>query len=119
MRRRELLITSKVSLARVCGSVALLLTATFNGGVKLSKEDLKFAVNLWEETINPACIKFQEKMGKPAEAMREAIAGVIARRVNHNSRWNTWQKVWWKENGKGLTDDHGDVLRSKLVTPYI
>jgi hypothetical protein len=99
--------------------VALLVTETLNGGVKLSKEDLEVAVKLWEDTINPACIEFQKRTGKPAEAMREAIAGVIARRVNHNSRWNTWQKVWWKKKGKGLTDGHNDALGSKFELPPI
>ena len=98
--------------------MALLVTETFNGGVKLSKEDLQVTVRLWEETINPACMEFQEKTGKPAEAMRKAITGVITRHVNHNSWWNTWQKVWWKAKGNELTDGHDDVLRSKFVTPY-
>ena len=118
MGRMKLQIISKVSLTRVRGSMALLVTETFNGGVKLSKEDLQVAVRLWEENINPACMEFQQKTGKPTEAMREAIASVIARRVNHNSRWNTWQKVWWKAKGNELTDGHDDALRSKFVTPY-
>jgi hypothetical protein len=109
--RRETLITSKVSLTRVC---VLLVTETLNRGVKLSKEDLQVATKLWDEVINPTCIEFEKRTGKPAEAMREAIAGVIARRVNQRSSWNAWQSIWWKR----LPKVHDKGFRSKSVTPY-
>lgn len=80
----------------------------------MSKEDLKFATDLWEDVINPACTKFEEETGKPAEAMREAIAGVIARHVRQNNNWNIWQKVWWKQHAK----NYDGTVWSKFVTSY-
>jgi len=80
--------------------------------VKLTQEDLQVAVDLWDEVINPKCIEFEKRTGKPAEAMREAIAGVIARRVNQGSGWNAWQKIWWKK----LPKVHDKGLRSTSVT---
>lgn len=77
--------------------VAFLVTETFDRGVKLSKDDLKVATELWDNVINPACIQFEKQTGKPAEAMREAIAGVIVNRVNQHNSWNAWQKLWWKK----------------------
>jgi len=82
--------------------------------VKLSKEDLQIATSLWDEVINPTCIEFEKKTGKPAQAMREAIAGVIARRVNQSSSWNAWQKIWWKRFHKIYDGE----CRSKFVTSY-
>jgi hypothetical protein len=91
--------------------VAFLVAETFDLGTNLSKDDLKFATDLWDDVINPACIAFEEKTGKPAEAMREAIAGVIARHVRQHNTWNMWQKVWWKRHPK-IHDG------SKFVTSY-
>jgi hypothetical protein len=82
--------------------------------VKLSEEDLKVATDLWENTINPACIAFEKHTKKPAEAMREAIAGVIARRVNQPSTWNSWQKIWWTRLGR----IHDKELRSKCPVSH-
>jgi hypothetical protein len=109
--RRETPITSKVCLMCVC---VFLVTETLNRGVKLSKEDLQVTTDLWENTINPACIEFERQMGKPAEAMRKALAGIIAQCVNQPSSWNTWQKVWWNRFPKV----HDKGLRSKSVTSY-
>jgi hypothetical protein len=72
------------------------------------------ATDLWDNTINPACIDFEKRTGKPAEAMREAIAGVIARRVNQRSIWNAWQRVWWKR----LPNIHDKGLRSKRLPSH-
>lgn len=80
----------------------------------MSKEDLQFATDLWDDVINPTCIKFEKETGKPAEAMREAIAGVITRHVRQNNNWNIWQKVWWKRHSK----DYDGALRSTFVTSY-
>jgi len=82
--------------------------------VKLSKEDLQVAIDLWDKVINPTCIDFEKRTGKPAEAMREAIAGVMARRVNQGSSWNAWQKQWWKRFPK-VPDKK---LRSKPATSH-
>ena len=90
------------------------MTETFDGGVKLSKEDLQFANKLWNETLNPACIEFEKRTGKPAEAMREAIIGVSTRRVNQHSSWNTWQKLWWQR----LPKVHDKEYRGKFATSY-
>ena len=73
--------------------MALLITETFDGGVKLSKEDLQLANKLWAETLNSASIEFQKQMGKPAEAMCKAITAASMRHVNQHSSWNTWQKI--------------------------
>ena len=104
-------ITSNISFVCVCGFSH---TETFNGGVKLSKEDLEFANELWNETINPACIDFERHMGKPTEAMCEAITGVIMRHVNQHSSWNAWQKVWWQRLPK-VTDEE---YWGKSITSY-
>lgn len=93
-------------------SVAILTTETLNGGVKLSKEDLQVATDLWSKTINPTCIEFEKRTGKPAEAMREAITGVIARRATRHSGWNAWQKVWWQR----LPKIQNKKFRGKSVT---
>jgi len=94
--------------------VAFLVTETFDQGTNLSKDDLQVATDLWDNVINPACMKFQEETGKPAEAMREAIAGVIARQVRQNNTWNIWQKIWWKRRPKVFDG----TLQSKFVTSY-
>lgn len=91
-----------------------IITETFDRGVDLTKEDLQIANDLWDEVINPKCVEFEKRTGKPAEAMREAIAGVIARRVNQPSSWNAWQKLWWRR----LPGDHAKADRSTSVTFY-
>jgi len=78
---RKTPITSKVSLVHVC-VWSLLVTETLDRGVKLSKEDCQVTTDLWDKVINPACIEFEKRTGKPTEAMREAIARVITRRMN-------------------------------------
>lgn len=93
--------------------MAFLITETFDRGVKLNKDDLQFANALWDDVINPACLQFAERTGKPAEAMREAIAGVIASRVNQHNSWNAWQKLWWKKHTKV-----DKALRRKSVISY-
>ena len=94
--------------------MAFLVTEIFDQGTKLSKEDLQFATDLWDNVINPACIEFEERTGKPAEAMREAIAGVIARQVHQHNSWNAWQKLWWQRHPKdGVYDG---ALQRKSVT---
>ena len=80
--------------------------------MKLTKDDLQVATDLWDNVINPTCIEFEKRTGKPAEAMREAIAGVIARRVHQCGSWNTWQKIWWKR----LPKVHDKALWSKFIT---
>ena len=80
----------------------------------LTKEDLQFANNLWDNVINPHCVEFEKKTGKPAEAMREAIAGVITRRVNQRSSWNAWQRLWWKR----LPENHDNADWSVSVAFY-
>jgi hypothetical protein len=107
--RRKTPITSKVGLMHVC---VLLVTETLNLGVELSKEDLQVATKLWDEVINPTCIEFEERMGKPTQAMHKAIARVIARHANQGSSWNAWQRIWWKKVPKV----HDKGLRSKSVT---
>jgi hypothetical protein len=82
--------------------------------VNLSKEDLQVATDLWDKVINPACLDFQKRTGKPAEAMREAIARVIARRVNHHSSWNAFQKVWWNKQ----PTVHDKELQSECLTSH-
>jgi len=82
--------------------------------VKLSKEDRQVTTNLWDNVINPACIEFEKWMGKPAEAMHEAIAGVITRRMNQRSSWNVWQKIWWNR----LPELHDQAYQSKSATLY-
>ena len=94
--------------------MALLVTETFDGGVKLSKEDLQLANKLWAETINSASIEFQKQTGKPAEVMREAITAASTRRVNQHSSWNTWQKIWWQR----LPKVHNKEYWGKCVTSY-
>ena len=93
-------------------SVPLLVTDTLDRGVKLSKEDLQTATDLWDQVINPACIDFEKWTGKPADAMRKAILGVIKKRVNQGSSWNAWQKIWWKTHPKV----HDSEAQSKSVT---
>jgi len=110
---RKTPVTSKVSLVRV-RVWSLLVTETLDRGVKLSKEDRQVATDLWDNVINPACIEFEKRTGKPAEAMREAIAGVITRRVNRRSSWNAWQKIWWNR----LPELHDQAYRSKSATLY-
>ena len=70
-------------------SVAILITGTFDGGVKLSKEDLQVATDLWSKNTNSTCIHFEKQIGKPAEAMHEAvheaITGVIARHATQHN----------------------------------
>ena len=95
-------------------SVASLVTETVDRGVDLSEDELQAANKLWDEVINPACIEFEEKTRKPAEAMREALAGVIARRVNQRSSWNAWQKLWWRR----LPEGHDKADQGKSVTSY-
>ena len=80
--------------------------------MELTKEDLQCASDLWDEVINPRCLEFEERTGKPAQAMREAIAGVVARRVNQRSSWNAWQSIWWKN----IPEDHAKEDRGKDVT---
>src|SRR5258706_985390 len=109
LRGRKPPVKSKVSFAHVQG---LNHTETFTLGGNLSKEDLEVATDLWDNTINPACIAFEERTGKPAEAMREAIAGVIARRTNRPSNWNSWQRIWWHR----LPKVNDKTFRSKTVT---
>jgi len=64
-------------------------------GVKLDQSDLKRVADLWEDAVNPACLKFEAETGKPAEALREAIAAGFERRVKKFHRWNAWERVWW------------------------
>jgi len=66
-------------------------------GVKLDKEDLHRVNGLWQNIINPACIKWEQETGKPAEAYREAVAGVFDRQVTKFNAWNAWQRIWWHE----------------------
>jgi len=82
--------------------------------VKLSKEDCQVTTDLWDNVINPTCIEFEKWTGKPAEAMHEAIAGVITRHVNQQSSWNAWQKIWWNR----LPKLHDQAYRSKSATLY-
>ena len=63
--------------------------------VELDQSDLKRVADLWNDVINPACLQFEKDTGKPAEAMREAIAGGFERRVKTFHRWNAWQRIWW------------------------
>jgi hypothetical protein len=85
-----------------------------NQGVNLTKEDLQVATDLWDKVINPACMDFQKRTGKPAKVMHEAIAGVIARRVNHHSSWNAFQKVWWNKH----PTVHDKELQSECLTSH-
>ncbi len=95
--------------------VAFLVTETFyHQGTTLSKDDHQIAIDLWDNVINPACLEFEEKTGKPAEAMREAIAGVIAKQVRQRSSWNAWQKLWWQRHPKV----YDGSLWSKSATSY-
>src|SRR5258708_7388939 len=64
-------------------------------GVKLDESDLKCVADLWEDVINPACIKFAEDTRKPAEAFREAIVMGFERHVKKFHWWNTWERIWW------------------------
>ena len=96
----------------MCVCVLTHYTETHSQGAKLSKEDLQITADLWDNVINPACIKFEKETGKPAEALREAIAGVSARHVSQDSSWNMWQKVWWRKEPK-VKDT---ALRSKSVS---
>jgi len=73
--------------------------------VKLSKEERQIAIDLWNDVINPKCLEFAEQTGKPADAMREAITGVIARRTNQPGAWNAWQKYWWKTHPKANDEE--------------
>lgn len=66
-------------------------------GVKLDKEDLCRIAELWDTVINPACIKWGQETGKPAEAYREAVVGVVERHTTKFNPWNAWQRVWWCE----------------------
>jgi hypothetical protein len=66
-------------------------------GVELNESDLKRVADLWNNVVNPACLQFEKETGKPAEAMREAIAGVFERRVKKFHQWNAWQRVWWNK----------------------
>jgi hypothetical protein len=66
-------------------------------GVELDQSDLKRVADLWNNVINPACLQFEKETGKPAEAMREAIAGGFERRVKTFHRWNAWQRIWWNK----------------------
>ena len=109
--RRKALITSTVSFAL---SVTSIVIETFDRGVDLTKDDLQCAYNLWDEVINPYCIEFEERTKKPAQAMCEAIAGVIARRANQRSSWNAWQRLWWHK----LPEDHDKADQGKSVTFY-
>ena len=72
--------------------------------MKLDRKDLDRINDLWETVINPACIKFGEDTGKPAELFQEGLAGVFERRVSTTHRWNAWQRVWWGRFGK-IEDD--------------
>jgi hypothetical protein len=86
--------------------------------MKLDKTDLGRINELWEDVINPECLRFEKETGKPAELFREALAGVFERRVSTTHPWNAWQRVWWSEMGKiedtGLlgTSISGVLLRS-------
>ena len=66
-------------------------------GVKLDESDLKRVADLWTDVINPACLKFEAETGKPAEALREAIAAGFERRGKKVHRWNAWERLWWSK----------------------
>ena len=80
-------------------------------GVKLDESDLKRVTELWEDVINPACLKFEEETGKPAEALREAITAGFERRVKKFHQWNAWERVWWSKIP--------DIENSALIGMYL
>src|SRR5258706_249522 len=82
------------------------------GGLELIQEDPEVATDLWDNTINPACIAFEEQTGKPTKAMCKAIAGVIVQHMNRPSNWNLWQRIWWHR----LPKVHDKTFHSKSVT---
>jgi hypothetical protein len=71
---------------------------------------------LWDGVINPACLRWSEETGKPAEAYREAIAGGFEKPVMKLNTWNAWQRGWWN----GLPDIEDEGLQGKfLAIPLI
>lgn len=66
-------------------------------GAKLDGSDIKHVADLWDEVINPACLRFQEETGKPAHLLREAITVGFERRVKKFHRWNAWEQLWWNK----------------------
>ena len=76
-------------------------------GIKLDDEDLRRVTDLWDNIINPTCIKWAQETGKPAEAYREAVVGVLERQVTKFNPWNAWQRIWWHQipnNDDGILD---------------
>lgn len=80
-------------------------------GVKLDASDRKRINEFWENVVNPACLKFAEDTGKPAEAFREAIAVGFDRHVKKLNQWNAWERVWWSK----LPDDEDSSQMSTLL----
>ena len=68
--------------------------------MKLDKADFDCINKLWEDVINPECLRFEKETGKPAELFWEALAGDFEHRVSTTDPWNVWQHVWWGEMGK-------------------
>ena len=66
-------------------------------GVKLDASDRKRINEFWENVVNPACLKFAEDTGKPAEAFREAIAVGFDRHAKKLNQWNAWERIWWSK----------------------
>jgi len=64
-------------------------------GIKLDDKDLRHVTDFWDNIINPTCIGWEKETGKPAEAYREALVGVLERQVAKFNPWNAWQHIWW------------------------
>jgi hypothetical protein len=81
-------------------------------GVKLDKEDLDRVADLWDNVINPTCVKWGQETGKPAEAYREAVVGLFERQASKLNSWNAWQRIWWH----GMSDVEDETLVGMLVS---